>query len=380
MKKLKKFIYQKIFLKYSYKIFSFRKLNENLIVMADIRYTEMPDNMKAIYNEIDLDKYNVITFFNTFKDCSFINKIFYKIKFMYYFSVAKYMFVVDYYPLIYPVEPRKETKIIQLWHACGAFKKFGYSTMDLPWGQTRESMEKYPIHNTYTHVIVSSNSVRKYYAEAFNMDIEKVYDVGVPRTDIYFNEDFKNKTIKNFKESYNIKNKKVILYAPTYRGNNLKNSTIADGMDMDTLYNILNRDYIVLLKLHPHGSKDLVIEEKHKDFAINVTNDLTIEEAFIVSDMMISDYSSVIFEYSLLNKPIIMFPYDLEEYDGARGFFLDYEAYCCGSVAFNNHDLSDIILSIDDNFDYAKLDEFKKFFMSACNGNSIKNVIDLVFE
>jgi CDP-ribitol ribitolphosphotransferase len=347
--------------------------------MADIRLKTIPDNMKCTYDNIDHNIYKVVTFFGDYRDNKVL-KQFRKLKFLYYFAICKYLFVVDYHPFIYSMKPRKETKIVQLWHACGAFKKFGYSTIDKDWGQTRSDMEKYPIHNTYTHVFVSSSNIRKYYAEAFNIDISKIYDLGIPRTDIYFDEDFKARVVKAFNAKYNPSNKKVILYAPTFRGNSVLESYFDNKIDLEMFYKELGEEYIILFKLHPFLNGKFVIDDKYEDFAFNVSSDLTIEEVFVVSDMLISDYSSVIFEYSLLDRPIIMYPYDLLEYDASRGFYLDYEEYCCGDVAFDSEGLLRAIIKNTENFDNRKLVKFKEFFMSACKGDSTDKIMDLLFK
>ncbi len=374
-----KVLCKRIFLKMLYKIFSLWPLNKNLIIMADSRFTVLPKNMKAIYDNIDLKKYKVKVFLKE-ENLNMLQKYFKFVKNIFYISVAKYIFLTDYYPLIYPLTPKKEVKIIQLWHACGAFKKFGYASMSSDWGHKKNFIKKYPIHNNYTHSIVSSEDMIKYYSLAFNMDMEKIFATGIPRTDIYFDEKFKNSAILNFKKKYNIIDKKIILYAPTYRGNNLYNTEYVMELNLELLREKLEGNYIILLKLHPLISNKFIIEDKYKKFVYDISNKINLEEAFIVSDMLISDYSSVIFEYSLLDKPIIMFPYDIEEYSQERGFFLDYKNYCFGSVAFNSNQLVDEICTIEEKFEISKLHEFKEYFMSSCDGNSTKKTINLIFK
>ena len=111
------------------------------------------------------------------------------IRFQREYATSKLVFVEDAFFPLFANHPRKGTEVIQLWHACGAFKKWGYSTADLKWGADRKSLERYPIHNTYTAVTVSARNIIPYYAEAFNCPERIIRPLGVPRTDIYFNPD-----------------------------------------------------------------------------------------------------------------------------------------------------------------------------------------------
>ena len=155
----------------------------------------------------------------------------------------------DFYPIIYPLKLRKNTKLIQVWHAMGAFKTVGYSRMGKPGGPTSKSLT----HKNYTAAITSSEAIRKNYAEAFDMDIEKVHAVGIPRTDIFFNQEYINNTKEKIYNKYPmLKNKKVILFAPTFRGNG-QNSAYYDFsvINFNKIKVSLKDEYVFIIKLHP---------------------------------------------------------------------------------------------------------------------------------
>lgn len=112
--------------------------------------------------------------------------------------------------LLFKLPRRKGNTLIQLWHACGAFKTFGCSRMGKKGGQNLKS----PNHRNYDYATVSSDEIRKFYAEGFGLPIEKVVATGVPRTDIFFDKAYKEKVTKEFYEKYpKLKDKKILLFA-----------------------------------------------------------------------------------------------------------------------------------------------------------------------
>ena len=130
-------------------------------------------------------------------------------------ATSKQIIIDDYYPLIYALKLAKKTQLIQAWHACGAFKKMGFSRMGKPGGPPNSSLT----HRNYTYTIVSSPNIRKDYAEAFNLPLSSVKPLGIPRTDIFFDSKYIEKTKTDLLVKYpQLKNKKVITFAPTFRG------------------------------------------------------------------------------------------------------------------------------------------------------------------
>ena len=133
--------------------------------------------------------------------------------------ISKYILVDDFIPLMYPLPLRKETKFIQVWHAMGAFKKVGFSRLGKVGGPSPRSLT----HRNYTDTIVSSEAIRENYAEAFGISVEKVHAIGIPRTDIFFDETYKQNIREELYKKYpKLKGKKIILFAPTFRGNGVK--------------------------------------------------------------------------------------------------------------------------------------------------------------
>src|SRR5699024_12565911 len=106
-----------------------------------------------------------------------------------------YVIIDDYYLPVYLINPRKEVKIIQIWHAAGALKKFGYSTNGTAFGPNKNYLKIVPIHSNYTHAYVSAEYAKLYFAEAFNMSENKIHALGIPRAELFL----LNKNDDNYK-------------------------------------------------------------------------------------------------------------------------------------------------------------------------------------
>ncbi len=307
------------------------------------------------------------------------------IEFQREYATSKLVFVEDAFLPLFANHPREGTRVIQLWHACGAFKKWGYSTADLKWGADRKSLERYPIHNTYTDVTVSASGVVKYYAEAFNCSQDIIKPLGVPRTDVYFDPSFvasaRDEILKIHPE---IGQRKIILYAPTFRGNSILKSYMDLRLDIERMSEALSDEFVLLYKLHPQTAKRFTLDEeerrKYSNFVFDISSDVRIDTAMCAADMLISDYSSVIFEYSLLVRPMIFFAYDLEEYDRDRSFYNKYEDFVPGEIVRDTEGIINAVKAAQNSFDGQRVESFKEEFMNACDGHSTERIADAFIE
>jgi CDP-ribitol ribitolphosphotransferase len=340
----------------------------------------MPDNMVPIYNILRNSGYDCVTVFLPLNGNK-IKKMLGFIRFMKLYAQAGFIVLTDYYPPVYTAKPRKGTSIVQLWHAAGAFKKWGYSTADASWGKSREDLENNPIHTNYTHVVVSSPDIIPHYAEAFRMDQSNIFPYGIPRTDVFFNSNFiaegKNKLFKLFPQA---SGKKIILYAPTFRGTNIRESYNENKLDFETLQSKIGDGYCLITKYHPFVSKgSYTVPDAQSDFAKDVTREMDIDAALCAADILITDYSSLVFEFSLLERPMIFFAYDLESYIDERGFYYPYLDFVPGPVVKNNAEIAEAVISFEQGFDRKKVLAFKEKFMAACDGNSTTRIIENIF-
>ena len=374
MKKLKKILYPILQrLKRVVQIFFYDlctilfKCKEKQILIASNTKNELHGNLLYIYDE--LQKYDYDIKILTMNKGNFIKRIKYEFKVLLNSATSKYILIDDFFPLMYVLNIRKGTKFIQVWHALGAFKRVGYSRLDI---DNQNSLT----HRNYTDTIVSSEDIVDNYAEAFGIDSNKVHPLGIPRTDMFFDTVKKEKTKQQIYEKYpNLKQKRVILFAPTFRGQGRRSAHYPEEyIDLDKIYESLDEKDIFILKLHPFIKNQLVIKEEYKDKIIDLTDYKDINELLLITNLLITDYSSVIFEYSFIENPIIFYVPDLDEYGNSRSFYYDYEEYIYGSIAKTKEELIDQIKNpvVDTN----KIEQFKNKFLNKCDGNSTKRFVE----
>ena len=300
-------------------------------------------------------------------------------------SVSKYIFLDDLYTTTSYMKRRNGQEIVQLWHGAGAYKKFGHSRKDL---QVRlgGKMRVHKGYKKYTKAIVSGSKIAWCYAEAFDMDIERVYSVGTPRMDELFDETAVNNVKKAFLEKHSeLKNKKLVLFAPTYRGTLVREADYDfEKANLNGLIECLGEDYVILTRWHPalkNNIKRGLSTIRRCDFGdriIDFSDYKDVNDLLIACDVMVTDYSSIIFDYFPLNKPIVYFAYDENEYAGDRGLYYPFEKYVFGDVA---RDFGELVKAVKSNhMDYSKREEFYDLFLDSCDGNSTERVCELVWN
>ncbi|HBM4140244.1 TPA: CDP-glycerol glycerophosphotransferase family protein, partial [Listeria innocua] len=277
----------------------------------------------------------------------------------------------DYYRQIYGLTLRKDSEVIQLWHAAGAFKKFGFSSIGYADSNT-ESFER-DAHKNYSKVVVSSSEIVPFYAEAFDVDEKNVLPLGVPRTDRFFNEEYKVYIKSVFEGKYPaLKNKKVITYAPTFRGGPGERQQFVMNLNIRRLAEQLGDEYVLVLKMHPSVVRGVGIPFDLQEFAFNMSNE-DINDVLINTDILITDYSSVVFDFSIMEKPVLFYAYDLESYLGERNFYYNYEEFVPGPIVRTNEEVIGAIKAND--FDLEKVRVFKERFFDDLDGNSAKRIV-----
>ena len=202
---------------------------------------------------------------------------------------------------------------------------------------------------------------------------------GISRSDIFYDEDAKKAAQEKLLSVVpQAKGKKVILYAPTFRGRVARAKT-PNALDIAAFGDALGKDYILLFKLHPFVKKRTAIPEGYENFAFDLTDDMSIEELLFVADICISDYSSLVFEYSLFEKPMIFFAFDLDNYYDWRGFYYDYKDFVPGPIHTTTEEMIDYIRHVDERFDKNRVQEFRQKFMSACDGHATERIMKMMF-
>lgn len=356
----------------------YKKKGNRILFTSDSR-AEIGGNQKFVYDrmvELGIDKQYDIHFMYK-ESVKKYRAVLDKILFVYYLATSDYIFLDDYQPEIYKVDYDPEVKIIQLWHACGAFKTVGFERIKAkgaPAFNTR-------VHKCYTHVPVSSPLVVDHYSEAFALDKSHFYPVGVPRTDIFFDEGYKKEVTERMHKEFPLttKAKRVILYAPTFRGAGAKSAYFPIHMfNYRKIGDYLKKsNSIMIIKMHPFVSNVVNIPEEYKDVFIDASEYREVNDILFITDVLITDYSSVIYEMSLLNKPMLFYAFDLKSYVADRGFYEPYESMVPGKIVKN---IQELVKALEENdFEEYKLDNFVKRNFTYRDGKSTDRVLELVF-
>ncbi|MBQ3281892.1 MAG: CDP-glycerol glycerophosphotransferase family protein [Eubacterium sp.] len=283
---------------------------------------------------------------------------------------------------------RKETKLIQLWHGCGIIKGLGMSTAGMEGSEfkTMDEYREYPEFEGYDLVTIPGEAERRIFEEFMGRphNSPEIQAVGVSRTDEFFSEKYREKCYKKIYERIPAaRQKKIILYAPTFRG--LEPERYApDKLDIGAFAEKLSDRYILVIKHHQTAKILPEIPEKYRgSFAFDMTHGsgMDINELMTVSDICITDYSSLVFEYSLFERPIVFFMFDKDEYRDSRGMYYTYDELAeCGPIFETNEGVINYIDNIDDGFDRSKVASFRDRYMNACDGKSTERIIDFIYR
>lgn len=289
-------------------------------------------------------------------------------------ATSRYVFLNDnFFPVAF-MKFRDETEVIQLWHAPGASKKFGGSVCS---PEEVEMLSK--ISKNTDYLITSSKNVEDEYAEAFQIDKSKIKPLGVPRIDYYFENHDIQKLKADFCDKYNVSfDKKIILYAPTFRDEE-KYNNVFDFLDLERFNEVLSDEYVLALRLHPKIKNFYKGDISSKGMYVDVSNWESEQELMLISDMLITDYSSIMIEYGILDRPIIFFTYDLDSYlSNERGFYYDFKSTVPGPIVYTSDEL---IKTIEDNeFEMNRISEFVKTQFDEIDGEASKRVVDFLLK
>ena len=289
---------------------------------------------------------------------------------------SKVVVVDDFSPVLNEVWEMKNRILIQLWHACGAFKTFGFSRLGKDGGPIQISNN----HRYYNYAIVSSDEIRRFYAEGFGIDVKNVKALGMPRTDDFFREEYKQEIRSRLYEKYpQLKNKRVIMFAPTFRGNGAGSAYYPfERFDVKSLLEGLPDDYMIIIKHHPFVEQKHPVDKAVEDRVMDLSADSEINDLLFITDILITDYSSVIFEASLLNIPMIFYAYDLEDYVVNRDFYYPFRNFVPGIIVRSLPEINKSIL--DKDFELYKVDTFKNRFFDDLDGKSSERVADFIMD
>ena len=229
---------------------------------------------------------------------------------------ANIIFVDNYTPILTHLKLNKKVKLLQLWHAGIGFKSVGYARFGL-----EGSPHPYKsCHRNYTDAIVDQEDLSKIYQEVFGVKQEIFHSTGMPRLNDYLDENKIKKTCESlFKINSKLKTNKVILFSPTYRGTGSHSAYYNyEKINIKKIVELCKKNNcIFIIKNHPFIKESINILDEYKEYIYDYST-LDINDLIYVSDIMITDYSSCAYEYSLFDRPLIFYRYDKEIYEYER--------------------------------------------------------------
>ena len=360
---------------YAFYSFLYKKKADKTVLFMTEQSKKIASNLKAVSDrmiERGLDKeYRILYSARTASaESQGIKSWIHLVKLL---AQADHVFIDDHAPVFDWLKLRKETEVVQLWHAGAGFKSSGYSR----WGHYG-CPKPQSCHRQYKYGIAGSKNIAPFFSEVWGLNDEQVLPTGMPRMDEYLDETHKQQKIEELHKKYPATvGKKVILFAPTYRGRNKKSAYYPyELLDFDRLYELCGDEYILFFKAHPWTNNKLKIEKKYQDKFFDLKNYPNINDLFYIVDLLITDYSSNIFEYSLMRKPMIFFAFDKTEYSLSRGFHRDYDLSAPGKVCETFEELAEAIEKKD--FEYEKVEQYIEHHFDYIDSGASDRVIDWI--
>lgn len=237
---------------------------------------------------------------------------------MWYLSTAKVAILDTYSIAVSCLSHKQELRVIQMWHALGAVKKFGLQSLGTEEGRDKKISTAMCMHKNYNFVLAPSAAAAKFYMEAFGCTSNKIKICSLPRVD-YIVSSGDGKTREFYLKNPGMTDKKIILYLPTFRE---REAYVAQKLKVE--FEDAD-DYQLIIKTHP-------LSKVKKDNQYTFFGDFDTYDLMKVADIIITDYSACAIEASLLMKPLYFFVPDYDAYVRERGLNMDLKAEMGGAV------------------------------------------------
>lgn len=377
-KALGKFLYIHLFMK--------RPTKDNWIIFESFLGKNYSDSPKYIYEYLAKNhpgKYKFIWIINKKTKIPYrhIGVKRFSLRYYYYMARCKYYVFNSRQPLW--LIKREGTVFLQTWHGT-PLKKLVFDIDDISSASPKYKQQVYKQSRGWDYLIAPNAFSSETFRRCFMYDNEML-ETGYPRNDILHAPN-KKEIAEKIKDRIGVpRDKKVILYAPTWRDDEYYGKgqyKFELFLNLDRMREELSDEYVILLRTHYFIADSLDLSEL-AGFAFNVSKYDDISELYLISDILITDYSSVFFDYANLRRPMLFFTYDLEKYrDILRGFYLDIEREVPGPLLYTTEEVIDAIDNIDRiSKEYEqRYDEFYQRFCIWEDGHASEKVIKLVFK
>lgn len=364
--------------------------NNKLVYFESFHGKQYSDNPRALYEYLDQNTDNNLIwgvkkgYESVFEKHGVPYVIRFSLKWFLTMPKAKFWIINTRLPQWF--YKSSKTIYLQTWHGT-PLKKLGLDIEDVYMSGANTTKYKKDIideSKRWDFLISPNEYSTDNFEKAFRINRSKIIETGYPRNDKLINEQNNVSYIQRIKDDLNIPaHKKVIMYAPTWRDDKFIREGTYElnlNLNIDKLRQQLSDDYVILLRMHYL----VVTRFKETDsFIIDVSDYKDIAELYLISDILITDYSSVMFDFGVLKRPQIFYAYDLEDYDSRlRGFYMDYKNNLPGPIVYNEDDLIHLLKKKEDlKKKYNKeLEQFYKLYCSFENGDSSKRVIDRIMK
>lgn len=354
-------------------------LNNNKITFISFGGRAITCNPKYLYNSIYKEYGNKFNYIWLVKNKNNNNVLYQNTKTIKYISLYSFFhlatskYIITNYSMIIRPPIRKKQIYVNTWHGGGAYKKVGLVKNTIE--QKRTNITFNLLAKETTYLISSCKIQSEVQKNTMRLNNEQILNIGFPRNDIFFTDFSHYSNI--IKKYYNIPiENKIILYAPTYRGvagNFSENATLNITQVLSTLKNKFNSDFICLYRGHYY------IHDQKLDNTINASDYPDMQELLCAADILITDYSSSIWDFSFTKKPCFLYTPDLEQYKNERDFYTDISKWGF-TYSKNTLELINNIESFDQNEYNKKIEEAHKFFGSYEDGKASERFIEKIFK
>lgn len=364
-----------------------KPIEENMIMFETFMGKSYADSPKYIYEYLAKNypgKYKFVWVLNDPKEKlpygGIVVKRFSK-KYAYYLGVSKYFVFNVRQPLWF--RKREEQVFLETWHGT-PLKRLAFDQEEVTAASPTYKAQFYRQKQEWDYLIAPNKFSSDIFKSCFMYD-GNMLETGYPRNDLLSSAN-RDEIAIQLKQKLGIPlDKKTILYAPTWRDDEYYGKgqyKFKLKLDLDLLKEQLGDEYVVLLRTH-HYIADALDTTGLEDFAFNLSKYDDITEVYLISDICITDYSSVFFDFANLKRPLLFYTYDLDKYrDVLRGFYIDMETELPGPLVYTSEEVVDKIKNIDKlTADYQqRYEQFYKRFCSWEDGNAAKRVVEEVFK
>ncbi|MFK4952536.1 CDP-glycerol glycerophosphotransferase family protein [Lactococcus garvieae] len=341
------------------------RVHQNRITFISLEHDNLSKDFKILHDELSAkQEYEIKTLLFKFQP-TFLGQLQYGLACIQQLFVlqSSKLVIIDYNNfVISKFLHRKEVKVLEIWHATAALKNFGNCVQ-----------RDYEIKN-YDYAIANSDFYKGVYAQAFNLPEENVLVTGIPNNDKIFDDHFVQDTKVRLLEKYPVlANKKVITYAPTFRGR-ISTYFKEAKIDLARVHQALGEDYVIIYKAHPLISGSAYENNPHVLFI----EEEPISSIFCVTDVLITDYSAIAVDWMVFDKPIIAYVPDFKSYSKKPGLTIDYLQEFPGAVTFNEGELIQALQATDSTSYQKERALFFKKTYNYCDGKATERVLKVI--